>query len=105
MNMEGIAFKPQAYIKVALNLENLKEDVGEIYKKDGLNGLQKIPGVGKGLAEAIEEYLKKGKIKTLEDYKKKSPIKLEELLKVEVPAVNETFKISSSAVEVAPDAA
>ncbi len=83
MKMEGIAFKPQAYIKVALNLESLNEDVGEIYKKDGLNGLQKIPGVGKGLAEAIEEYLKKGKIKTLEDFKKKSPIKLDQLLNVE----------------------
>lgn len=83
MKMEGIAFKPQAYIKVALNLENLKEDVSEIYKKDGLLGLEKIPGVGKGLAEAIEEYLKKGKIKTLEDFKKKSPIKLDELLSVE----------------------
>jgi len=83
MKMQGIAFKPQAYIKVALNLENLNEDVGEIYKKHGLAGLQKIPGVGKGLAEAIEEYLKKGKIKTLEDFKKKSPIKLDELLNVE----------------------
>ena len=83
MKMEGIAFKPQAYIKVALNLESLNEDVGEIYKKDGLEGLQKISGVGKNLAEAIEEYLKKGKIKTLEDFKKKSPIKLDELLNVE----------------------
>jgi DNA polymerase (family 10) len=83
MKMEGIAFKPQAYIKVALNLENFNEDVGEIYKRDGLVGLQKIPGVGKNLAEAIEEYLKKGKIKTLEDFKKKSPIKLDELLNVE----------------------
>ena len=83
MKMEGIAFKPQAYIRVALNLESLNEDVGEIYKRDGLLGLQKIPGVGKGLAEAIEEYLKKGKIKTLEDFKKKSPIKLDELLNVE----------------------
>lgn len=83
MKMEGIAFKPQAYIKVALNLESLKDDVGEIYKKNGLAGLEEIPGVGKNLAEAIEEYLKKGKIKTLEDFKKKSPIKLDQLLKVE----------------------
>lgn len=83
MKMQGVAFKPQAYIKAAFNLENLKEDVGEIYKQSGLAGLQEIPGIGKNLAEAIEEYLKYGKIKTLEDFKKNSPVKLDELLKVE----------------------
>ena len=58
MNMEGIAFKPYAYTKAALSLENLKDDVGEIYKNGGLKALKEIPGIGKALAEAIEEYLK-----------------------------------------------
>lgn len=82
--MDGVAFKPFAYRKVALSLENLSEDVGDIYRSGGIKALQeKIPGVGEGIARAIEEYLKKGKVKQLQELKKKLPLKIDELLKVE----------------------
>jgi DNA polymerase (family X) len=83
MQADGVSFKPYAYTRAGLSLENLKEDVGEIYKNGGLKALQEIPGVGKNLAKAIEEYLKNKKIKTLQDYKKKLPFKMDELLGVE----------------------
>lgn len=83
MEIDGIAFKPYAYNRAGLSLENLNEDVGDIYKKGGLKALQEIPGIGKNLAEAIEEYLKNKKIKTLEEYRKKMPFKMDELLAVE----------------------
>ena len=58
---DGVAFKPYAYQRAALSLETLKEDVGEIYRNGGIKALQEIPGVGKAIAEHIEEYLKTGK--------------------------------------------
>ncbi len=83
LEMEGVSFKPFAYRKVALSLDSLKEDVGEIYRSKGLEALQEIPGVGEGIAKAIEEYLKNGKIKSLAELKKKLPMKIDELSKVE----------------------
>lgn len=83
LEMEGVAFKPYAYQKAAITLETLEEDVREIYKKGGLKALEDIPGVGKSIAEKIEEYLKTGKIKYYQELKKKTPINMEELTAVE----------------------
>jgi len=83
LEMEEVAFKPYAYQKVAITLETLEEDVEEIYKKGGLRALEKIPGVGKSIAEKIEEYIKTGKIKYYEEFKRKIPVNLEEIIAVE----------------------
>jgi len=83
LEMEGVKFKPYAYEKAALTLEGLEKDVEEIYKKEGFEGLRKIPGVGESIAKKIEEYLKTGKIQYYEDYKKKYPINLDELMGIE----------------------
>lgn len=83
LEMEGVAFKPYAYQRAAITLENLEEDVAQIYKRGGRAALEKIPGVGKSIAEGIEEYLKSGKIKSYENLKKKTPVDMEELIRVE----------------------
>jgi DNA polymerase (family 10) len=83
LRMENVAFKPFAYQRVAMSLESMEEDVEKVYKQGGIVALEKIPGVGKNIAEKIEEYLKTGKIKSYSDLKKKTPIDLEELLAVE----------------------
>ncbi len=83
LEMEEVQFKPYAYQKVAVALETLEEDVEDIYKKGGRKALEKIPGVGKNIAEKIEEYLKTGKIKYYQDLKKKTPVQMEELTAVE----------------------
>ena len=83
LEMQGVAFKPQAYQKAALNLETLEEDAADIYKNECIEGLKRIPGVGEGIAKKIEEYLKTGKIKEYERLKKKTPVTLEELTGVE----------------------
>ena len=83
LEMDDVAFKPFAYEKAALALENLSEDISSIYKKEGFEGLKNIPGVGESIAEKIEEYLKTGKIKYYEEYKKKYPMNIEELTAVE----------------------
>jgi len=83
LEMEDIAFKPYAYRKVALVLQDIEKDVGEIYKKGGLKALEEIPGVGKNIALKIEEYLKTGQIKEYQKLKKQTPINLGEISAVE----------------------
>ncbi len=83
LEMEGVAFKPYAYQKAAITLETMEENVEDIYKRGGIKALEEIPGVGKSMAEKIEEYLKTGKIKYHQEFKKKLPLSLEELISVE----------------------
>ena len=83
LEMDEVAFRPYAYQKAALTLENLGQDVNDIYKKEGLKGLRKIPGIGKHLALKIQEYLKTGKIKYFQNLKKKSPIDVSALTTIE----------------------
>jgi len=83
LEMEGVQFKPYAYQKAALALETLEEDVEEIYKKGGREAVEKIPGVGKSIAEKIIEYLRTGKIKYYLEFKKKMPVNIEELTSIE----------------------
>ena len=83
LEMDEVQFKPYAYQKAAIALETLEKDVKEIYKKGGIKALEKIPGIGKSIAEKIIEYLKTGKIKYEQDLKKKMPIDVEELSAVE----------------------
>jgi len=83
LRMDKVAFKPFAYQRAAISLEASDEDVEKVYKQGGIGALEKIPGVGKSIAEKIEEYLKTGKIKTYEDLKKRTPIDLEEIIAVE----------------------
>jgi len=83
LRMERVAFKPYAYERAAMSLESLSEYVGDIYKKGGVKALMEIPGVGKAIADHIEEYLKTGRIKHYEAQKKKLPIDLDGLVRVE----------------------
>jgi DNA polymerase (family 10) len=83
LEVDGVGFKPYAYRKAALSLDNLKDDIFDIYKNGGNKLLQEIPGVGKNIADHIEEYLKTGKIKIYEQYKKSLPLKMDELMRVE----------------------
>ncbi len=83
LELGEVPFKPQAYQKAAITIDNLEEEISDVYKKDGIKGLEKIPGIGTSIAEKIEEYLKTGKIKYFKELKKSTPVDLEELLKVE----------------------
>jgi len=75
LEIKGTAFKPAAYRRAAKALENLPEDVSAVYKKEGLRGLDKLPGIGKSIAQKIEEYIKKGKIKYCQDLKKETAVR------------------------------
>ncbi len=77
------AFEARAYAKAARMIETSEEDLREIYQTQGIEGLKQISGVGQGLAEKIEEYLRTGQIKKYQRLKKESPVDLEKLTKVE----------------------
>ncbi len=62
LEMDGIRFKPYAYQKAAITLENLKDSVEDVYNQGGLKAFKSIPGVGESIALKIEEYLNTGKI-------------------------------------------
>lgn len=79
LEMKGVDFKPQAYEKAAHSIEMLEQDVREIYREGNVKALEEIPGVGKGIAERIEEYLKTHRIKDYDKLKKQIPVKIDEL--------------------------
>ena len=81
--IKAVAFKPRAYEHVAYALENLDQDIKSIYQAGGVKALLNIPGVGQGIAEKIEEYIKTGKIKEYQKLKKELPVNTEELGRVE----------------------
>src|SRR3989338_8363344 len=81
--MEREGFKPRAYERAALGVEAYDRDLNELYKEKGLKGLMEVHGVGRGIAEHIEEYLKKGHFKEYEHLKKKVPAEISELLAIE----------------------
>ncbi|MEK7173827.1 MAG: DNA polymerase/3'-5' exonuclease PolX [Patescibacteria group bacterium] len=84
LEMDDVPFKPRAYEKAAETIESLDQSVADIYKDGGVEALSKeIPGVGKGIADHIEQLLKTGSFKEYKDLKKKIPIDITELASIE----------------------
>jgi len=73
---EELVFKIRAYEKAALVIENLDEDIEEVWKKGKLDD---IPGVGEALTKKISEFLETGKLEYYEKLKKAVPVNMEEL--------------------------
>lgn len=59
-------FRVNAYVRAANVLESLQDDVRELLAKEGIDGLVKLPGIGKGLAAAIEEISRTGRLSQLD---------------------------------------
>lgn len=75
LNIKGdSSFHINAYLKSAEYLENLKENVSEIYKNKGLNGLKVPKIIGDKNSKKIEEYIKRQKIKEYEELKEETAI-------------------------------
>ena len=74
-----IIYKTLAYRKAAESLESLGREAGEYWKEGKLSD---IPGVGKAIAEKIDELLSTGKLEFLEKLKKEVPESLATWLQV-----------------------
>lgn len=75
-------YKVRAYDKAADVIENLSLSIEEIYLKDGIQGLRKIPSVGNAISSKIEELIKSNKIAYHEELKRKIPIRISEFSKL-----------------------
>src|SRR3990170_2263538 len=74
-----IIYKTLAYRKAAENLAGLGREASEYWKE---GKLEDIPGVGKAIAEKIDELLTTGKLEFLEKLKKEVPPSLADWLQV-----------------------
>lgn len=89
-------FRINAYRRAAQTIESLAENLREVYKN---KKLEEIPGIGKGLAEKIEEILKTGKSSFHKELIDKIPHGLLEILRIEgvgpklVQLVYKKFKV------------
>ncbi|MCJ7443318.1 MAG: DNA polymerase/3'-5' exonuclease PolX [Methanotrichaceae archaeon] len=72
-------FKIIAYGRAARAIEGLKEDIVVICRK---GQLESVPGVGKAIAQKIEEYLRTGKIQAHQGLLRETPAGLAELLQI-----------------------
>jgi len=59
-------FRVQAYRNAAALLRDLKQPVHEILATEGVEGLQRLPGIGQSLANTIEQLVYNGNIPLLE---------------------------------------
>jgi DNA polymerase (family 10) len=83
LEMEEVQFKPRAYEKAAHAIEAVAEPLERIPEEGRERKLRKIPAVGKGIAEKIEELLRTGRIAELESMRERRPVDVEELVAVE----------------------
>ncbi|OGY78947.1 MAG: DNA polymerase III [Candidatus Kerfeldbacteria bacterium RIFCSPHIGHO2_02_FULL_42_14] len=83
LEIEKIPFKPRAYEKAAQTIDDLQEELQDIYTQGKRAALESIPGIGKGLAEKIEELLKTGQLIYYEELQKKMPVNIHELATIE----------------------
>lgn len=74
-----VIYKILAYRKAVDNLENLGRDVEDIWREDKLT---EIPGVGKAIAEKIDEMLSTGRLEFLERLEQEVPPGLIEVLQI-----------------------
>ena len=59
-------FRVNAYVRAANVLDALQDDVREILDREGTEGLVKLPGIGEGLAAAIDEIARTGRLSQLD---------------------------------------
>ncbi len=83
LEMKDVPFKPRAFEKAAHSIEALTKEVQDMYKEGGSKALEDIPGVGKGIAERIEEAITSGRIKDYERLKKEMPVDVEGICAIE----------------------
>ena len=63
---EANPFRVQAYRRAAALLRGLPEPVGAILRREGLAGLDRLPGIGPALARMIAEYASSGRLALLD---------------------------------------
>jgi DNA polymerase (family 10) len=79
----GLIFKIRSYKRAADMIENLYPEIDEIYDREKISGLLKLPSIGKAIALKLEEYITTGRLSYYEDLKKNIPIDVSEFMDLE----------------------
>lgn len=82
-NERNLVFKIRSYNRAADEIENLSSDIEDIYKKDKLKGLLKIPSIGKAIATKLEEFITTGKIPYYEELRIELPVDISQFVGLE----------------------
>jgi DNA polymerase (family X) len=64
----------RAYRRAAITLRELPQPVEDVFRRAGLEGLDRLPGIGRGLAAAIREYILTGRMPFQERFGLADPI-------------------------------
>ena len=83
LDAQGVKWEPIAYRKAARSLESLPEPIEDVYSNGGKEKLMEIEGIGKSMADHIEEILKTGQLRKLDDLKSKIPEGVLQMMQIE----------------------
>lgn len=86
-------FEVLAYRKAATTIETLQERVEDIYRKDGIEGLMELQGIGKGIAGGIAELIDSGHMKKYDALKKSFPVDFNTLTKIQGLGPKKVYKL------------
>ena len=76
-------FRVLAYRNAARTVESLSQPVAQLLEEGKDLEKLKLPGIGKSMAEHVEEIIKTGTLQALKQLRKKLPASLDELLEIE----------------------
>jgi hypothetical protein len=54
-------FRVSAYRRAAATIAGLERNIGQIFERQGMDGLTALPGVGRGIANAVAEMVARGR--------------------------------------------
>ena len=83
LEMENVPFKPRAYEKAAQAIESYGQSLAQVYEKGGVKALCDIPGIGKSMAEKLQELVTTGRCTLHEEYRQRLPVDVAALTALE----------------------
>ncbi|HJQ83467.1 MAG TPA: DNA polymerase/3'-5' exonuclease PolX [Candidatus Binatia bacterium] len=83
LEMEDVPFKPRAYEKAAQAIETHDRPLLEVHRAGGVPALCRIPGIGRSMAQKLDELLTTGRCALHEEYRRRIPVALAELTAIE----------------------
>ena len=83
LEMDGVPFKPRAYEKAAQAIESHDRPLAELHHAGGAKALAGVPGVGKSMAEKLDELIRTGRCTLHDEYRRRFPVDIAALTAVE----------------------
>lgn len=89
-------FEVRAYRKAALTIGSMQEDIRDLYKRKGERGLLELPGIGKGIAGSVIEFLENGRMSKYDNFKKRYPLDFKDLSNIQGLGAKRIYKLYRS---------